>query len=277
MMKRLILVVVVLVALTGSSAWAQFITNARELGMGLTTVAVADDAAAAYQNPAGLACLGLKGDDGQSFVNDLAATYLNANLGFMSATEESLAWSGFSPGSGWGLGAFYGTGESSLLPITTHLYGVGLGKALWNTRFALGANLTRFEVGPGTGSNVFNAGLMFGRAGDRLKLGVRANDVTQQVTDVSFDAGLAWQISRHWLLAADGLDVTEKFDPISYNVGTEYSLNPHWTARLGATDVSNDARWSGGLGFRMSSWRLDVGYLNETDATVWNISGGLTF
>jgi hypothetical protein len=286
-MKKILCVMLVLVVLGCSSAWAQFVANARELGMAGVGVAIADDAAAVYQNPAGLACLGIKGDPGQSFVNDVAATYLNANMPGtpFSGTIESLSWAGFSPASGWGLGAVAAGESDSLSPVSAKVYGVGLGKALWNTHFTLGASFIRWDIGmgfPSASGNVLTAGAMFGRPGDRLKVGVRANNITEDdfiIMDgvMTFDAGIAWQINSRLLLAADGIDITEKLDPLVYNVGTEYCVNPSWTARLGVGDVSNDARWSGGLGFRKDSWRLDVGYLNAVDETVWNITGGITF
>jgi hypothetical protein len=277
-MKKTICIVVVLAALACTSAWAQtaFVINARELGMGFAGVAVADDAAAVYQNPAGLACLAIKGDPGQSFVNDIAATYLdNTAPPNPNVTREAISWAGFAPASGWGLGAFFGTLD---LPSTTFKsYGVGAGKALWNTRFTLGLSFTRMELGFLGSGNEFVGGVMFGRPGDCLKAGLRIIDVTQQLGDMTFDAGLAWQINRRWLLAADGIDVTEKYSPISYNVGTEYCINSNWTARLGASNVSDDARWAGGLGFHKDGWRLDAGYANLPADTFWNITGGVTF
>jgi hypothetical protein len=285
-MKTAVWVAVVLVAIACTSAWAQPVgLTARELGMGGVGVAIADDAAAVYQNPAGLACLGIMGDPGQSFVNDVAATYTNANEpGFGAVTEEGLAWAGFAPASGWGLGALYTTINLPFVPVSPKAYGVGLGKALWNTHFTLGVNFLRLDSDtgiPGSSGNIFNAGAMFGRPGDRLKVGVRFNNITEEdvLLDgvMTFDAGIAWQINSRLLLAADGIDITEKLDPLVYNVGTEYCINPSWTARMGVADVSNDARWSGGLGFRKDSWRLDVGYLNDVVETVWNITGGITF
>jgi hypothetical protein len=280
-MKRAICIGVVLLALTCSSAWAQLVIRmgtARELGMGGVGVAIADDAAAAYQNPAGLACLGISGDPGQSFVNDVAATYLNGNAPLLSATLDALTWAGFSPGSGWGLGAYGAQVDASPFPLSAKFYGIGVGKALWNTRFTFGLNLSHFDLGPGTGANTFTGGVLFGRPGDRLKVGLRIADLTQKLDDMSFDAGLAWQINSRLLLAADGINITEASGgSVWYNAGAEYAINPRWTARLGVVDVSDTARWSGGLGFRKDSWRLDAGYLNDVESTLWSLTGGVTF
>jgi hypothetical protein len=277
-MKHLWIVAVMLCLALSVGAWAQVSLelsefNPRALGMGLTGVGVADDAAAWYQNPAGLAAPNYTAKPGSNWASDIAGAYAGVSDGDMHAF--GLNYAGYNPQSRWGVGAgFVNLSEGG--PGT--LYGAGFGIAPSSRPCTVGVNFLRAS---GESETLIAFGAMHRFSQQDLppvRLGLLVDDVTNQIGGPYFSLGVGWPATKQLFVAVDALNITQKDDSdIHLNFGLEYSFGSRdaWRARLGSVDFNN-RQMTYGLGYRMDNWRVDLGLVSD-EGTLWCLGAGYNF
>lgn len=285
MKTRLVVAVVVLVVLA-TGAWAQGlgVISPRASGMGGASIAVADDAAAWYQNPAGLAALAVPAKEGSEYGNDILLAY--ADMDDMNAW--GLTWSGWKPADNLGFGAGYGSADD----IGTAL-GAGFGAGLKDVPLSAGLNVVALhadghidlaQLGENDDETILNAGLLYrlamGEDKDPLKIGVTVTDVTDEFGVGPFwNIGLAWKPISDLLLAVDFNDVTDEIDDgeTSINGGAEYAFGSdrEWRARVGVMDNGDESDFTFGVGYQAKQWRADFSYVDTDPEAIWSFGVGV--
>lgn len=286
-MKSAWIVAVLLCVVVVSGASAQVLSNfttitgitARTMGMGNVGIAVADDAAAWLQNPAGLASLNIPCPEGKLWANDIVGTWSDLD----ELTGLGLTWSGFQPAKGIGFGA----GISDVEDIGT-FYGAGFGMNIGTSPFSAGVTVqrTNFDVSIDD-ETLFNLGLMYNLPlAERapVRLGLVVEDITDE-TDMGpfFNFGAAWYATPALLLAADVVDLTDETDDGPFfNLGAEYAFGTDmaWKARAGLVDslLSNGHDLTLGVGYKfVNNWRLDAAWQDFGGSDVLSVSAGYSF
>jgi len=273
MKSRLVVAVVVLVVLT-SGAWAQALFSPRAAGMGGAGIAVADDGAAWFQNPAGLAALNVPVKEGTEYGNDVI-------FGFADTDEMSawgLSWSGWKPSSNMGFGAGFGDVEN-----LGSAFGAGFGVGFKDTPLSAGLNVMALNP-DGTvvdESTVLNAGALYrlslGEGKAPLRVGLTVLDITDEMGGPVWNAGLAWKATSDLLIAVDFNDLSDEGDQgVLVSGGVEYAFGSAkaWRARAGAMDNGDETDFTVGLGYQAKQWRLDAAYLDTEDG-VWTFGVGV--
>jgi hypothetical protein len=264
-----IVAVVVCVVLT-SGVWAQ--TTARSLGMGATGVGVADDAAAWFQNPAGLGALNLKVQDEKLWANAVDGTYVDWG------DEDGFAidWSGWQPAKLWGVGAGFASGDDE------NDYGAGFGATFKNTPFSWGVNVMVEDPDPGSTNTYFNVGLMYRFVQpekEPVRLGLLVRDLTDESNNGPFlDLGVAWPATDKLLVAVDFNDVTDEVDT-QINAGVEYKfgLTNEWAGRAGMVDNGDGHDLTLGAGYSVKNWHFDAAWVSSDPDNTWSVSAGVNF
>jgi len=268
-MKYVWMVAVLVCVVLTSSAFAQDVLyTPRSLGMGTSSVAVADDAGAWFQNPAGLASLGVAAPAGKLWANDAIGAYADDGN-----TNWGATWAGALPSKGLGVGAGYmdlSTGKD---------YGAGFGMKCKTIPLAWGVNILRNDPDGGTATTSFSAGLMYkfvGPVTGPITAGVVARDVSNEFGGgCTFDLGVAAPVMDKLSLAVDAIDVTSKVHSF-INFGAEYKLgeNNEWTARAGAWDGNLTL----GAGYVLpANWRLDAAWADTAGHSTWTVGAGFGF
>jgi hypothetical protein len=274
-MKKLVLVAVVLSVLAGTSAWAQltigqdpFLMTPRQLGMGGVGIAIADDAGAAAQNPAGLATLNIPVQD-SSFSSDLIAFYADPP----ASGAYSGAWAGFSPKAHTGAGIVF---SSIIDPGAPYLYSAGIGTRVKDTRVSLGLEYTRTQFPP-WGGGIYSFGAMY--RGGTVDFGARIDNFNRGFTmPAMFNAGLAWKPSSRLLLSVDATDLSDIFgEGIQYSFGGEFKIIPQLALRAGSISHFGESNTTFGAGWAFKGWRLDFGLVQDDFSNFWNAGLGLDF
>jgi hypothetical protein len=276
-MKSAWVVVVLVCVVLAGSAWAQipFGVTPRAMGMGLTGVGIANDAAAWFQNPAGLAGLDVPLQPGNSWANDLSASYTSIGLPASGLDAGRVSWSSCKPSSNVGVGAGYGNVNSLGVGI-----GAGVGVGIGNTGLSLGINVLNLSPAfPVPDETLLNAGAMLriSQGGSRapIRIGANAINVTNELGAPTFvNAGISWPITNSLLVAADVIDLTEEITSIHYNAGAELTFGAaaEWAVRVGLLDLGVpgvDTQLTAGLGYKCGRWRVDGAYV-EPIASGWN-------
>lgn len=274
MKLRLVVAVLVAVALA-SGVWAQGVASLtpRAAGMGGAAIGVADDGAAWFQNPAGLAALNVPCKEGSEYANDAILAYANAN-------DESawlLTWSGWKPSDRMGWGAGYATADD-----VGSSFGAGFGAGLKSIPLSAGINIMSVNPeGPDNDETVLNLGLMYGvDLGEEkapLRLGLTVDDITTQFSDDAiWSAGLGWQATKDLLVAADVVDITEELGDVGFNGGVEYCFGNQreWRARAGLIDLG-DEELTLGAGWQHNNWRADFAWINSDPDNTWTVGIGV--
>ena len=277
-------VAVLTLCVMASGAWAQSgLLTARSLGMGGASIAIADDAAAWLQNPAGLACLNVPAKEGNRWGSDAMATYLRFDptaQGTVPAPEwEASAgtWSAWQPEKTWGIGA-----GVAYVPNEGTSYGAGIGNNLGQGAWSWGVNFLTSLPQVGASETLTNLGLLY-RA-PRFRLGVVGEDVLGRTQDGPlWNAGFAAPLSRTISLAVDVVDVTGKtLDGARFSGGIEWSFLScrNLVLRGGLIDTSqassSDHELTVGAGYKFNRCRVDVGWANIEDG-MWSVSSGFNF
>jgi len=268
-----IVAVLVCVVLT-SGVWAQ--TTSRSLGMGGTGTGVADDAAAWFQNPAGLGALNVPCQEGKTWANDAVGTFAD----YGDVNGWALDWSGWQPAKLMGFGAGFADIEDDV-----QIIGAGFGMNYKQTPFSWGVNIE--NVNPDDylldSNTYFNIGLMY-RFPQPEKAPLRLGLVIADVTDESdngpfFDLGVAWPATDKLLIAADVDDLTDEVD-VSFSAGAEYlfGMENEWAARLGALDNGDGHDLTLGLGYAFkNNWRVDAAFVDSDPDSTWSVSAGVNW
>lgn len=262
-MKRAWIVAVLACAVLASGVWAQGITSVspRAVGMGGVGIAVCDDAAAWFQNPAGLAALDVPCGKNSEWGHDVLLGYMDAH----NDTGWLATWSGSKPKSQMGFGA----GFFDIADIGT-MEGVGFGMGLGKMPLSLGINIEGQDLDAGQTHTVLNVGALyrFGTAEGQMpvRVGLYVNDIGDE-SDIGqiWSFGVAAKVTPDLLVALDVIDITDERDMNStFDMGAEYAFGSkkEWRVRLGGTDLSEDAKIAAGAGYVGGPWRVDIGYLD---------------
>jgi len=281
---RLVAAAIVCVVLA-SGAWAQGIAGltTRAAGMGGAGIGVADDGAAWFQNPAGLAALNVACPEGAEYASDAMFSYFNTD----GDNAYDLTWSGWKPSGNYGAGAGYfdPAGDG-------HAFGVGFGAGFKNMPLSLGFNVLDVDAGippvsPGMHIDdtrtLINAGLMylFGSAKNPFRIGVTANDCTNELSSsVIWNAGASWMPVNHFLIAVDVLNLTEEMDQdAQFSGGAEYGFSAGdgrtIFLRAGVLDDSNDSNLTLGVGYRHAEWHADFAWMDGEEDSTWSAGLGV--
>lgn len=265
-------VVVLVCVVLATGAFAQgFGLSPRSMGMGTAGIGVADDGAAWFQNPAGLANLNVQCQDGKLWANDV--------IGFVGDSDDTLwgvNWSGWQPAKGMGFGAGY----TSLAGGDEKTYGVGFGMNITKTPLSAGVSLMHISDG---GSDTFgNIGLLYrfvqpGKA--PIRLGLTVLDVTDQIGGPVWNLGVAWPATPDLLVAVDWNDVSDKYNS-AFNAGAEYAFgtNKEWRARAGIFDTGDSHKLTLGAGYALpKNWRVDAAWADTEGHSTWSIGAGYSF
>lgn len=294
-MKSAWVVAVLLCVVVVSGVSAQVLTSistitgitARQQGMGNVGVAVADDGAAWWQNPAGLASLNIPCMEGKDWANDAIGTWSDLD----EITGLGLTWSGYQPSKRMGFGA----GVSDIEDIGT-FYGAGFGMAIGTSPFSAGISVERASFDTfgssetcedGRDETLFNLGLMYSLPLSEcapLRLGLVVEDITNQ-SDLGpfYNFGVAWYATPALLLAADVVDITDETDDGPFfNFGAEYAFGTDmaWKARAGIADtlLSDCSNLTLGVGYKfVNNWRLDASWQDLGDSDAISVSAGYSF
>lgn len=285
MKTRLVVAVVVLVMLA-TGAWAQGIgaISPRASGMGGASIAVADDAAAWYQNPAGLAALGVPAKEGSEYGNDILFAY--ADMDEMNGW--GLTWSGWKPADNIGFGAGYASADD----LGTAL-GAGFGAGLKDVPLSAGISVVALKAddhmhltqfGVDDDETILNLGALYrlamGEDKDPLKIGVTVTDVTDEFEVGPFwNIGLAWKPVSDLLLAVDFSDITDEMDMGTLiNAGAEYAFGSakEWRARVGVMDNGDESDFTFGAGYQAKQWRADFSYVDTEPEAMWSLGVGVS-
>jgi len=236
-------------------------------------VAIADDGAAWFQNPAGLGTLGLKCEEGKTWGNDIIGTYAK----LMGDSAWGVTWSGWDPAKMLGFGAGYGDIQDE-----GKGFGVGFGMNVGTSPFSWGVNVMRQEPEFGDNETTFALGALY-RVPQRdkapIRLGLRVDDATQQFSEGrQFDFGVAWPATNDLLIAADVNSFNDS-DDRTFNVGAEYALGTYkeWRVRAGAVDNGDGHDLALGAGYAWKTWRLDAAWQNTDFDNTWSVGAGFGF
>jgi hypothetical protein len=265
-MKYVWMVAVLMCVVLTSSAFAQF--TPRQLGMGNTSTAIADDGGAWFQNPAGLGSLNVACQPDKTWANDIIGFGGDSFDSFFGAT-----WSGFQPAKRQGFGAGYIDGGN------VKIFGGGFGMDIKNSPFSVGAAVEWFDPDGGDSDTIVNLGGMyrFERAdADPVRVGLVISDLFDQSDNGPFfDLGIAWPVNDQLLLAGDIVDLTDEIDA-QINFGAEYLFGTEreWALRAGAVD--GDLTLGGGYAFR-NNWRIDAAWADTDIDSTWTVGAGLNF
>lgn len=259
-------VAVAVLCLAVSGVYAQ---TARFDGMGRAGIAVANDAIAWYQNPAGLSDFAGKGTNHQAEFNYGEDRGVGGSDNWWAVDVSG----SFAKGWGWGAGfEDYSDGQ---------FYGAGIGFALHNSPLSVGVNFERdewdYEMASASSqgdTTIINAGLLW-RIKDQLRLGARVNDLTEEWGDMSFDAGLWWPFHQKAALAVDLLNVFQaNYGDIEFNAGIEYQIDEKWTGRIGTTEGDEGHDLTAGIGYKTGDWKIDAAWMDNEANNNWIIGVG---
>jgi long-subunit fatty acid transport protein len=313
-MKSVKIMLVVFALLITVSAFCEGVgivpMSARQLGMGGAGIAVADDAFAWTQNPAGLASLATKPKEGAKWSWDVAGSYTQSSDLF--ADTKVKAWDidfgACDPAEGMGFGA--GWADAKIDPVKLDIFGAGFGMKVRSESckgLAWGVNVQRAKLDSDSANSensfsgsktLFNAGLMYEvpiAENKAIKLGLVVNDVTNELDDAVGNIGNIGNIGnvgnvsniatsfvgRTWSMGF-ALPVSDKLTLAVDNrgigqvlhiwsAGLEWKSNG-WAVRAGDWDGSLTV----GAGYRGKNWYIDAAYGNSPTNKVVNLLGGPT-
>lgn len=275
MKSRLVVAVLVLVVLA-SGAWAQGfgLFSPRASGMGGASIAVADDAAAWFQNPAGLAALAIPCKEGTEYGNDIL-------FGFANNDENSaweLTWSGWKPSSNLGFGAGYANVED-----VDNVFGAGFGAGFADVPLSGGINVMSVDPEGDDSQTILNVGALYrlnlGEEVAPLKIGMVVTDVTDEFDLGTFwGIGLAWNATKDLLVAVDFNDVTDELNEgVLVSGGAEYAFGSarEWRVRAGAFDDGDETNFTVGAGYQAQQWRADFSFVDTDPDATWSLGVGV--
>lgn len=265
-------IVAVLVVIAGG-AWAQIpgITP-RAIGMGGTAVGVADDGLAWQQNPAGLGALNVPCAEGKPWGHDVIGAFLNVD----DTDIWGITWSGWKPEQRLGVGAGYLNLDGDV-----NVFGAGVGLAIKESPFSVGANFIVVDPDGGSSSTLLDAGVMYRILRENkapVRLGLTVTDITDEIGGAFWNIGGSGNITDKLLLAVDILDLTDEVDTM-VNAGVEYTAGRQneWRLRAGLVDTGDDHELTLGAGYAKpdSRWRFDFGWANTDPDNLWTIGAGV--
>lgn len=290
-MSRSLLMVGVLCLVVTTGAFAQAITP-RALGMGTAQTGVADDAAAWFYNPAGLAALNVPVPEGKEWGHDAlgfwseykikSSSYADPISSQSSSSSSSWntlggTWSGWRPDRLMGVGA----GVVDIEDTSTSI-GAGIGWASKSNPLSWGLSLVHHNPDNASGKLLVDIGVMYRFAQPNrapIRLGLVGRDVTDQY-DFMLDFGAAVPATEDLLIAIDVLDVTGSSPDGPYvNGGVEYTMGRQgeWKLRAGINDTGSDRNLCLGAGYNWTQWRMDIAWSDIDSGDLWSLGLGRNF
>jgi len=270
-----LLAALTIVALAASLCPA-FAQNATWLGRGGTGVALTNEDATGYVNPAGLARMGTDGfpvEEGDNWYGQFgyahdASADVDQWIAQASARRMGADW-GASLGYGWWDGDkewFAGFGKAIKAKGDNRgWYG---GVLLWDSKYRTDVSVesvraaslvTRDKVGEDLGLQYVNQMDILGFP-STVSVGAVLVDLTDEFQRY-VDAGIAFKFSR-LTVAADFIDVFDDTEAgNTTNVGAEYKLCKYVTGRVGSMD--SDFTW--GASFQKDNLAVDFGAYQPED------------
>ncbi len=250
-------------------AYLRFGTSARALGLGNAMVGAADDVAASYLNPAGLAQLRTMELTGMG-----ASLYEDTRYSFFSLGMPTEKWGTFALS-----GTFVSSGgfeRSSVFEDTDETFSetegsFGLSYGRGNSRLAWGVTLksvSQSVAGASGGGLGIDLGLYF-RPHRNISFGASIqNAVAPEITldqegeklARTVRGGTALRFFNNRLMVLTDLVKTEFMDP-SFRSGLEMWPTKMMSLRGGYNAASED--FSAGAGFRLNNWQFDYTYINH--------------
>jgi hypothetical protein len=264
------------------------IFSARQLGMGGAAVAVADDAYAWAQNPAGLPNLAPAAEEGRWAINAAGAATFSSTYGpFDDFNIYDLSASALAPDGSWGVGAGWGHEDEEGWGVSTG-YGLGVGTKVKSESYPFNVGVSWFHVRMPEAvyvteavaarlvddtHNLFNVGLMYDvQIPDHtpIRLGLLVQDVGDQLGR-SWNFGVSFHAGPRLLIATDldGLGSENR----TWLAGAEYRLCDDWCARAGDFDGS----LSLGAGYHHGNFYADYAHQQKNGEHVNVVTAGLTF
>lgn len=259
-----------------AGGYLRYGSSARSLSLGNAVVSIADDAATAYWNPAGLAQLRTMEITGMGATMFEDTRYGFFSLGMPTEQWGTFALSGIFTTSG---GFERATWDADLDETFSERESVvSLGWATSWKRFALGATLKSVsqDIGGAAGSSTgMDLGLYY-RPHRLLSVGGAVqNVVTPRITLMdeeeelarSARAGIALRFFSSRLLLSGDVVKTEWMDT-SFRTGLE-ARPLRALALRGGYDAERE-HVSAGAGFRLNNWQFDYAFV-ETDLGMQNV------
>lgn len=287
-MKSAWVVVVLVCVLLAGSAWAQipFGFTPRSMGMGFVGVGLADDSAAWFQNPAGLAGLDVPVQPGHEWANDLSASFIKIGGPGTTLDAGRISWAACKPSSNVGVGAGYANVNSVGRAI-----GAGVGAGVGIPGLSLGVNVVNLHAFGGPDETLLNGGAMYrimqGGGKGPIRVGFVATNLTNELGAPTFlNAGASWPITGQLTLAGDAIDLAGDALGVTFNGGAEFKFGPadrRWSIRAGMVDLGLpgiDSQITAGAGLSSGRWRVDGAWVQQLVSgfnSTWTIGGGLNF
>lgn len=271
--------VVVLACMVVSAAFASgglSITTARSLGMGNTVNAVADDAAAWWQNPAGLASLNVPVAEGKQWGSDIMGTYGQLKLQGYSTSQYgtgddtlsgwALDFSTWQPEKRMGVGAGFTDEDGG------QTFGAGFGMGIKELPLSVGISIERDNPDYGDGSTWINFGALYKFVQPEkapIKVGLFVGDITDESNyGPIFDVGVLWPATPKINIAVDVDDITSQYDDGPFfSAGAEavFGNRNEWVGRAGLMDDGSDTSLTLGVGYKAEKFRVDFGWADVED------------
>lgn len=283
-MKTLKIVLVLAALAMAVSGYCQGFNgvSARSLGMGGTGIAVADDAFAWVQNPAGLAALAAAPKEGSKWSWDVAgdATFSTESSNGNSHDVLGISVSACDPAQGLGFGI--GAGQDKWDDVKDKFWGAGFGikgRSESTQDWAAGVSVLRaddtytthttdtapLQTGYTTHTETdttFDLGLMYNvKVAETLpiKIGFVVRNVGDKNDGRSFDGGVSFKASDRLLVAADLMGIGQNHR--NWAIGGEYRAN-EWAFRAGDAGGALAV----GAGYQWNNWCLDYAHSQKDGA-----------
>jgi len=257
-----------------TGAWAQGAFSPRASGMGGASIAVADDAAAWFQNPAGLAALSVPCKEGTEYGNDVLFAFANND----ESSAWELTWSGWKPSANIGFGAGYASADDA-----GRVFGAGFGAGFTEIPLSGGINVMSIDPEAGDSDTILNVGALYrlglGEGTAPLKIGMTVTDVTDEFDlGTLWNVGLAWNATKDLLVAVDFRDITQELnDETQVGGGAEYAFGSanEWKVRAGAFDTGGETDFTVGAGYQAKQWRADFSFVDTDPDATWSLGVGV--
>ncbi|AZR74436.1 hypothetical protein BBF96_14200 [Anoxybacter fermentans] len=251
--------------------------GARPIGMGGAFVGLADDANAAYWNPAGLI-----------LIDGLSLTSMHANMfGMTDLTLNYYAIGYPVNGLGFGLNLIEERGQLYEYDLGTNEYvirraGISLAHSFFNN-LSVGATVNQYNFTTNIDRKngmAFDLGLLY--SGDKYSFGAVARNIYSNVPgdelDAMYQLGVSWNPGFLPLTLAADLSIKKDISDLNkivvgYHLGMEYTLMEKIQLRSGY----NNGNLSGGFGLNYNGFQFDYAYTMHELGPTHRISGGFNF
>lgn len=253
--------------------WLRFGVGARAMAMGSAHTAIAEDATAAYWNPAALVGLrkfeaslmytaGLKAERNYNYVS---AAWQAGRIGSFSLSWMNAGITGID-------GRDNGGNPIGSLDVSSNAFQLGYGKLLGNG-FSLGiaAKYLQEDLADNDGYG-FDAGMLW-RPYDELQFGVSVKDLAGRHgnDDTPYEArlGMGTMPWKHVTLSADLIKVQNDKATAGIGGAYDFDINPNTNFYIaaGMNDLLRESRgFTAGFGIGFKSFAVQYAYVTEAQS-----------